>query len=201
LSDLSDPIVEWREVRDSEAALIVLLHGWGENEADMLQRTTHLPNKFSYVSVRAPYVQGRNHGWFAAGKSLEATCAWFEAWLDQVASERPIVLVGFSAGAGFAGGAVLLNPTRYLGAAMLCGTLPFEAKIPMPSGLLVGLDVFLAHKLDDMMIPREYLERTWSYLTVDSGARCDAQHYEGNHGVSPDMLSDLSVWLGEATAS
>jgi phospholipase/carboxylesterase len=61
--------------------------------------------------------------------------------------------------------------------------------------------VFLAHKLDDTMIPREYLERTWSYLTVDSGARCYAQLYEGTHGVSPDMLSDLSVWLGEATAS
>lgn len=35
--------------------------------------------------------------------------------------------MGFSGGAAFAGGLLLDNPTRYAGAAVLHGTLPFDA--------------------------------------------------------------------------
>jgi phospholipase/carboxylesterase len=200
VSKLGNPTVEWSDDQNPSATLIVLLHGWGEDETDMLQLVDHLPTQSTYASVRGPYVQGRNHAWFAAGQSLQATCRWFEGWLDQVSFERPILLVGFSAGAAFAIGALLFDPARYFGAAMLCGTLPFDADVPIPPRHLVGLDIFLAHKLNDTMIPRELLDRTWSYLTEDSGARCRARRYEGNHGVSPAMLSDLSVWLGDITA-
>ena len=45
---------------------------------------------------------------------------WFRAWLDDVApAGRPVVLVGFSGGAAFAGGLVLDDPSRYAGAAVL----------------------------------------------------------------------------------
>jgi phospholipase/carboxylesterase len=83
---------------------------------------------------------------------------------------------------------------------MLCGTLPFDADVPITPRRLVGMDVFLAHKLHDTMIPRTLLDRTWTYLTENSGARCNARHYEGNHGVSAAMLSDLAGWLGEISA-
>jgi phospholipase/carboxylesterase len=175
--------------------LIVLLHGWGENEGHLLQLADRLPATFSYASVRAPYRRGRHFDRFAADTSFGTTCAWFEAWLDDVASERPVLLVGFSAGAAFAGGATLVNPGRYLGTAMLCGTLPFDAGVPVSPGLLVDVDVFLAHALDDTVIPRELLDQTWTYLTEDSGARCVARRYEGHHEVSPGMVSDLSHWL------
>ena len=43
--------------------------------------------------------------------SLEATMRWFRGWLDAVApAGRPVVLVGFSGGAAFAGGLVLTDP-------------------------------------------------------------------------------------------
>lgn len=194
------PIVQWRIGKDPEPPLVVSLHGWGEDEADMLELCHELPDGASYASLRAPYSQGQNHAWFAPGKSLEATCAWFEDWLDQVALERQVLLVGFSAGAAFAGGALLVSPARYLGAAMLCGTLPFDVVVPTPPRRLVGLDVFLAHRLDDTRIPRELLDRTWAYLTQDSGAHCHAQRYPGDHGLSRAMLSDLSIWIDEVIA-
>jgi phospholipase/carboxylesterase len=197
---MDSPIVQWRIGEDPEAPLVVLLHGWGEDEADMLHLCDELQDGSSCASLRAPYSQGQNHAWFAPGKSIEATCAWFEGWLDQVALERQALLVGFSAGAAFAGGALLVSPVRYLGAAMLCGTLPFEAVGSTPQRRLVGLEMFLAHKFDDTRIPRELLDRTWTYLTQDSGARCHALRYPGDHGLSQPMLSDLSIWLGEIIA-
>ncbi len=57
--------------------------------------------------------------------------AWFRSWLDQVAPPgRPVILLGFSGGAAFAGGLLLGDPHRYAGAAILYGTLPFDAVVP-----------------------------------------------------------------------
>ena len=47
---------------------------------------------------------------------------------------RPVVLVGFSGGAAFAGGLLLDDPPRYAGAAILYGTLPFDAGVPTTPG-------------------------------------------------------------------
>ena len=178
-----------------------MLHGWGETEADMIAFVPSLPNELSYASVRAPYVNGRRYDWFAAGRAFEETTRWFEHWLDTVPpAGRRVVLVGFSAGAAFAGGLLLVHPDRYVGAAMLCGTLPFDAGVATPAGRLVGTDVFLAHRSDEAMIPHELLDRAWMYLTQDSGARAYAVRYEGGHGVYPAMLNDLARWLSEVAS-
>ena len=44
--------------------------------------------------------------------------------------DRPVVLVGFSGGAAFAGGLALDDPARFSGVAVLHGTLPFDAGLP-----------------------------------------------------------------------
>jgi phospholipase/carboxylesterase len=174
----------------------VLFHGWGESETETVSLAHSLPNDLSYASLRAPYENGRRFVWFASGQPFEQTARWFERWLDSVAaSGRPVVLVGFSAGAAFAGGVLLLRPDRYVGAALLCGTLPFDAGVATPRGRLGGKRVFVAHRDDDVMITRALLERAWSYLTIASGARTEARRYEGGHGVSPEMLTDLATWL------
>jgi phospholipase/carboxylesterase len=196
LPERAGTTVHWRGTGDVDAPLIVLLHGWGETEVDMVALVPSLPINLAYASIRAPYGEGPNREWFVAGRPFVDTMRWFESWLDAVAPvERPVVLVGFSAGAAFAGGVLLLHPERYVGAAMLCGTLPFDAGVSTPSGRLVGTDVFVAHRSEDATIPRELLDRAWTYLTQHSGARAHAVRYEGRHGASPVMLADLAMWL------
>jgi phospholipase/carboxylesterase len=196
LNGLGTPIVEWSGSAEAEAPLVVLMHGWGETEVAMTALVPALPTGPAYASVRAPYVQGRHFAWFQKGQSFVTTVRWFETWLDGVqTSERPVILVVFSAGAAFAGGTLLLNPQRYMGAAILVGTLPFDAGVETPTDCLVGKDLFLVQSTGDAMIPAELLERAWNYLTESSGARIHARRYEGGHGVSGQMLSDLGVWL------
>jgi phospholipase/carboxylesterase len=151
--------------------------------------------------MRAPYVLGRHYGWFAVGRSFDDTVAWFRRWLDRVAPrERVVVLVGFSLGAAFGGGALLVDPDRYVGAAVLYGTLPFDAGVATPPGRLTGKDVFVAQSTDDPMIPHDLLDRAWTCLTQDSGARAHAARHEGGHGISSEALSDLEPWLGALTS-
>ena len=153
-TEFAAPTVAWAAGRDDPAApLVVLLHGRGSSERDIIGLAGHLPPGPSYVAVRAPIGEGGGYAWFAnrgigrpVAESLADAMAWFGDWLDDVApAGRPVVLVGFSGGAAFAGGLVLSDPARYAGAAILYGTLPFEpAGMDVSPGRLAGLPVFVA---------------------------------------------------------
>ena len=199
--------VAWRGATDPESPLVVLLHGRGSNEDDIIALADHLPVGPAYAAVRAPIGEGGGYAWFAnrgigrpVAESLAATMAWFRAWLDDVApAGRPVVLVGFSGGAAFAGGLVLDDPTRYAGAAILYGTLPFDAGVPTTLGRLARVPVLVAHGDADVVIPRDLLDRTWSYLRDDAGAATTGVRDPGGHGISPVVLGELQQWLTNVT--
>jgi phospholipase/carboxylesterase len=122
--------------------------------------------------------------------------AWFRNWLDEVApAGRPVVLVGFSGGAAFAGGLMLAEPGRYAGAAILYGTLPFDAGVPVEKDRLAGVPVFVAQGEADTVIPRELLDRTWAYLHGDSGADVTSRRDPGGHGITVSTLEALGAWI------
>jgi phospholipase/carboxylesterase len=157
------PVVVQRGGSD-DAPLVVLFHGRGSNETDIITLANHLPHGLAYAAVRAPIGEGGACAWFAnrgigrpVAQSLAATMPWFRTWLDQAApAERPVVLVGFSGGAAFAGALALDDPGRYSGAAILYGTLPFDAGVPTTPGRLAGLPVLVAHGDTDTVIPATY---------------------------------------------
>lgn len=129
-------------------------------------------------------------------ESLAATMQWFRTWLDEITpAGRPVVLVGFSGGAAFAGGLVLADPSRYAGAAILYCTLPFDAGVPVEPGRLTHLPMFVAQGVADQVIPRELLDRTWDYLLADSGAPTHAHRDPGGHDITPSAMHELAGWL------
>jgi phospholipase/carboxylesterase len=121
-------------------------------------------------------------------------------WLDEAApAGRPVVLVGFSGGAAFAGGLVLDDPARFAGSAILYGTLPFDAGVPTEPGRLAGLPVLVAQGDADTVIPRELLDRTWTYLHDDAGAAVHGIRSPDGHGLTPQVVDALADWLGRIT--
>lgn len=199
------PVVATHRATDPSAPLVVLLHGRGSNEQEILSLAPHLPAGVEYAAVRAPIAEGGGFAWFAnrgigrpVADSLRATMGWFTGWLDAVApAGRPVILVGFSGGAAFAGGLVLDEPARYAGAAILHGTLPFDAGVPVDTGRLANLPVFVAQGETDQVIPRELLDRTWRYLHADSGAPTVGRRDPGGHGITAPTLHRLSQWIGD----
>ena len=193
---------------DPSAPLVVLLHGRGSHEREILGVAAHLPDGPAYAAVRAPIAEGGGYAWFAnrgigrpVASSLDETMAWFRGWLDDVAPPgRPVILVGFSGGAAFAGGLVLADPGRFAGAAILYGTLPFEAGLPIDDGRLAHLPVFVAQGDQDHVIPRELLDRTWSYLLGESGAPTVARRDPGGHGMTHGTLHALHEWVAHRLA-
>jgi len=190
---------------DPVAPLVVLLHGRGSSEREIIALADHLPPGPAYAAVRAPIPEGGGYAWFAnrgigrpVAESLTASMAWFRTWLDTVApAGRPVVLVGFSGGAAFAGGLVLADPQRFSGAAILYGTLPFDAGVPVTPARLAGLPVFVAQGDQDKVIPPELLDRTWNYLLTDSAAPAYARRDPGGHQISGQTLRELGGWIHE----
>ena len=194
---------------DPTAPLVVLLHGRGSDETQILGLAAHLPAGPAYAAVRAPIAEGGGYAWFAnrgigrpVAESLRATMDWFRAWLDEVAPPgRPVVLVGFSGGAAFAGGLVLDDPTRFAGAAILFGTLPFDAGLATAPGRLAHLPVLVAQGEADHVIPRELLDRTWHYLLTESGAPTVAHRGPGGHQLTADAVHQLDEWITATLAA
>ena len=117
------------------------------------------------------------------------------ARLTGAASAFGAAAVGFSGGAAFAGGLVLDDPARYLGAAILYGTLPFDAGVPTTPGHLEDRRVFLSHGAADTVIPLELQQRTWQYLTGASGADVWARRDQAGHQITQSTLVALGHWL------
>jgi phospholipase/carboxylesterase len=200
---LPEPVLLRVGSTDPAAPLVVLLHGRGSSERDIIELAAHLPQRAAYAAVRAPISEGAGFAWFAnrgvgrpLADSLRRNMDWFTSWLDTVASaERDVVLVGFSGGAAFAGGLLLDQPSRYRGAAILYGTLPFDAGLALAPGRLAGIPVLVAQGEQDTVIPRQLLDATWDYLTNPSGAPAWATRHPGGHGISAPSLTELAGWL------
>jgi phospholipase/carboxylesterase len=203
MSQLPDPAVAWQSPDSPDKPLVVLLHGRGSRETDILALADYLPPGPSYAAVRAPISEGPGFAWFAnrgigrpVAESLAETMAWFRGWLETVApAPRPVILVGFSGGAAFAGGLVLADPERFAGAAILRGTLPFDAGVPTTPGRLQDVRMFVAHGDADAVIPGELLESTWSYLTAESGAQTMSRRSAGGHSIGQEDVTALARWI------
>lgn len=199
------PVVATHGSTDPSAPLVVLLHGRGSHEQDMIALAPHLPGGVAYAAVRAPLAEGGGYAWFAnrgigrpVAESLDRTMTWFRRWLDDVAAPgRPVIVVGFSGGGAFAGGLVLSDPARFAGAAILFATLPFDAGVPVERGRLSHLPVLVAHGDRDLVIPSDLLARTWRYLNEESGAPVVARRSPGGHGLTGPVVADLGGWIAE----
>ncbi|HEV7206643.1 MAG TPA: dienelactone hydrolase family protein [Jatrophihabitans sp.] len=198
------PVVRTGGSPHPDAPLVVLLHGRGADENGIAGLSALLPESVAWAAVRAPISEGSGYAWFAnrgigrpVAASLAATMAWFHRWLDTVAPlGRRVILVGFSGGAAFAGGLVPADPLRFAGAAILYGTLPFDAGVPTTRARLAGVPVLVAQGEHDTVIPAELLDATWRYLTGPSGATTTAHRDQAGHALSPATARVLATWLG-----
>jgi len=191
---------------DVAQATLVLLHGRGADELDLLPLVEGWGDGFDVVTVRAPHPLTPGYQWYELKALGEPEAGSFAAGLQYLktvlevipvrwpALARPWVLVGFSQGALLAvaaAGNFLLPNLR--GVVALSGYLP-EGLSFSHGERLAGLPVFWGHGRQDPVLPFTWGEAAVARLTT-LGAIVDFHPYPMGHAVIPDEVSDLKQWL------
>jgi phospholipase/carboxylesterase len=206
-------IARWRRPprNDPHAPLVLVLHGRGADEHDLLPVIERLPAGPAYASLRAPIaVEDGGFTWFEnrgiarpIGKSLRASADLLRGWLDEIAppaAARPCYLIGFSAGMMMAGAVLLADPRRFAGAVLLSGALALDSGIAAEPGRLIGVPVFYARGSLDDVIPLDLVRRTQLYLREHSGAELTVREYAHGHTIAVPEIRDIAAWLSERVA-
>jgi phospholipase/carboxylesterase len=184
--------------------LLVLLHGYGADERDLFGLVPYLPPEYVVTSVRAPLTPpfpAPGFSWYPIegldGRDpshVTDAAALVLDWLDVVAPDAAVGLLGFSQGAAVSLQALRLQPERFTFAVNLSGYVT-PGSLPEDSALAaVRPPVFWGRGTRDDVIPPFLVEHTAAWLPehVDLSGRV----YPGlTHSVSEQELDDVRVFL------
>jgi phospholipase/carboxylesterase len=217
MSPLHSARREPRRLDGDSAPLLILLHGYGSNEADLLGLVDFLDPRFRTVSVRAPLSLDMGvNAWFPihmTGTGLDPDYAAADESLGQLSelltSEQAeygntaadTFLLGFSQGAAMALGLLLTRPEAVGGVAFLSG-LWSRARMPADASQagVRGKPVLQTHGVADPLIPLAAAQASRDMLQ-ELGVDLTYREYGMGHQIDGDCLRDIGTWLSERLPS
>ena len=187
---------------------LILLHGYGADERDLLPIAHALDPRLRAVSLQGPIaLGGPMRAWFNLGQDARGRISFdpeaaraavrsASAAVEEIAasSPRPFML-GFSQGAGIALGVALLRPDLTAGVLSLSGVArALEDRDHAPEEKLRDFPVFAAHGLHDPLLPIE-LGRGLRDTLASLGVDVEWREYPMEHIVVPEEIEDARRWL------
>jgi phospholipase/carboxylesterase len=189
------------------ARTLVLLHGYGADERDLLPIAHELDPRFRAVSLQGPIaLSGPMRAWFNLSQDAQGRISFDPdearaavqaaiSAVEEIASGSPRpLLLGFSQGAGIALGVALLRPELVSGVLSFSGVArALEDRDHAAPEKLKGLRVFAAHGTEDPLLPialgrglRDELKRL--------GVALEWHEYPMGHMVLPEEIEDARAW-------
>jgi phospholipase/carboxylesterase len=200
------PVVLWSQPEGERAGkpLLVLLHGYGANESDLLSLAELLPQDFVVASLRAPLVSGAGFTWFPLTASVDytvdavkAAAGYVEEWLDTVRPDHPTVtLLGFSMGMALATTLLRRRPADYAAVVGLSGFVVDAGDDPSfhDTELDGTVPVFWGRDQQDPVITPDKVEFTMGW--VRKHVKLTKVLYTGMwHGINQQEIGHVSEFL------
>lgn len=197
---------------DGPAPTVVLIHGRGTNEQDLLPIAERLPDELHVLSVRAPDPLQGGYTWYeldlSAGglhasqphpeefrRSLDLVHEFVEWATGEYDLDPDLVgLLGFSQGAITSLAALTERPEAYDWIVALNGYLA-ESHEDQVEGVH-GKPIFIGAGEGDQIIPARRAERAAELLT-EAGADVRFEVYPVGHGTHPEEIQAVSEWVRE----
>ena len=192
--------------------LILLLHGYGSNEADLFSFAAELPDEYYVVAARAPFdLHYGSYAWYAINfdegmnKFTDDAQAIISrdkivTFIDELTTNFPIdkehiTLVGFSQGSILSYAVALSNPEKIQQVAALSGYIhesifakDFDKKD------FSNLRIFASHGSVDQVIPVQWARLVQPFLEKLK-INVEYREYNVGHGVAPQNFADFKNWL------
>lgn len=169
---------------------VLVLHGYGANESDLVPITAEWPADWEVTFLRAPLeVFPGGYGWYdllpeGDGFRLDMDgyrCAveLVAAWMGQ-SDASPSAVVGFSQGGGIAL-SLLESVPSLVGATGLCPVPPLTVDGSKPAVLLYGT-------FDTVVTPERLADTLASYAVRPN---TEIRAFPVGHGINADMVEDI----------
>ncbi|NHQ59982.1 phospholipase [Chlorobium sp. BLA1] len=209
--ELSLSYMEQAPEKLENAPLVLMLHGYGSNEKDLIQIAPALPPEFRYISPRAPQVMDYGmYGWFpleftqngiivdhaAAERALYQLIGFVKELIDEYrpAGEK-VFLMGFSQGTVMSYLTAFNAPELLHGVIALSGQLP-EKNMPTEKALLLlrKIPFLLMHGLFDEVLPiaKGRAANAWLEQNID---KLIYREYPVAHQISDSGIELIRSWL------
>ena len=196
----------WSRPEDQRSGrpLLVLLHGYGANEQDLLSLADMLPGEFVVASLRAPLPAGPGFMWFpltdTIDYSLEAVkkaAAYVQDWIDSVKADHPsVTLLGFSMGMAMATTLLRYRPADYAAVVGLSGFVVNAGGDPaFKDGELDGsVPLFWGRDQQDPVITPDKIDYTMGW--VREHVKLTKVLYTGMwHGINQQEIGHVAEFL------
>jgi phospholipase/carboxylesterase len=193
---------------------ILMLHGRGADEEDLLGLSQFLDERCLFISARAPFPfsYGGGYTWYDIGQvgvplpgMFDESYAKLVAFVDDILRNYPVdpsrlYLFGFSMGAVMSYALSLTKPDLFRGVVSHSGYVPEGTNLRFRWQELAGKEFFIAHGAHDQVIPVQMARRA-KELFARSNATVDYQEYPMDHQVSDESMNDIATWLKKALES
>ena len=195
---------------DEAYPLVVLLHGFGANMADLASLAPALGRRgYVYVAPNGPLKvriapKQVGYAWTPPGGAGAEEYAWRSEELlaplfDEVLERYRVppgqaVLLGFSQGGGMTYRCGLGRPDVFAGLVALSSVLPdldvLRERLPSER----TQQVFIAHGLHDDLVFLHLAQQAREFLE-EAGYHPVYREYPMAHEISPELVADLAEWL------
>ena len=194
------------QLGSSHPVTLLLLHGTGGNENDLLPLGNELWPGAALLGVRGKVLENgmpRFFRRFAEGvfdvKDLKSRTEELAHFIDAASerydfSKKKLMVVGYSNGANIGASLILLHP-HYMAAAVL-----FRAMIPFVPDLIRDfsqLSVFIGPGRLDPIVPSGQVEELGA-LFESGGADLTISWTQGGHELGEDDIRAAKAWLSRA---
>ena len=198
-SPLDRPHVFLPAAGDPAGPPLLLLHGTGGNEHDLLPLREHLSPGAAALSVRGTVLENGMPRFFRRlregvfdeddlRRRADELADFVQAASDRYGiADRSLVAAGFSNGANIASALLLRRPDVLAGAVLFAAMVPFAEP---PAADLAGVPVVISNGDRDPMIPATMTEQLASQLR-DRGAVVTLLPHPGGHQIEPGLLPQI----------
>lgn len=192
--------------QDPDGSVIVLLHGSGRNEADMMPLAHRIAPRATLLGVRGRSVEEGHPRWFRRlepmrfdQQDIRAEAAAFDAFLrDAIRAygldPAQITVLGYSNGANFAAAVMALHPGLFHRAILLRALAALD---DMPESDQGGASVLMLTGRTDPYSEGAPALESW---LRQSGASVDARVLDTGHGIGDEDARVAQAWLAGRTA-
>lgn len=195
---------------ESSPPLLVLLHGFGSNERDLIGLAPHLDERLHIVSTRAPLDIGYGgYAWYylygvppalqhddaSRAYSMEVLRAFLADLPGKIGADtRRVYLLGFSQGAVMALNLALTQPGMVAGVVAISGYLDEQVVPLVEPATLEHLHLLVMHGTQDDLIPVVRGRAMRDYLKT-MPVQMAYHEYPTGHNIHPDALAVMRDWF------